>query len=133
METGHKTILKNNRLNKIESKELSIQVGLSGLSFSILNTSSKTIEHLYAIYFEKKLTPADVLEALIKELSTNSVFSTSNFSNIYVIHQNELATFVPNGLYDEASNADYLKFNNKILSCSSDTHRRATSAQLPTL
>lgn len=98
-----------------KTKELSIQVNLSGLSFSVTNSAEKNkIEFLNTIKFKEKLTPFEVLNRLKEELASNTVFS-EDFKNVSVIHYNELATLVPKELYDEAHNAEYLKFNTKIL------------------
>ena len=101
-------------MTKNNIKELSILVNLNGLSFCILNRTSNTIEFLNTIPFEQKLNPFDALNRLKAELSSNTVFS-ENFDALLVIHQNELATLVPNALYSENNKADYLKFNSKIL------------------
>ncbi|WP_178989078.1 DUF3822 family protein [Winogradskyella schleiferi] len=95
-------------------KELSIQINLNGLSFCILNKTNHTIEFLKSIAFEQKLNPVEVLNRLKTELSSNTVFS-QDFNAVLVIHQNELATLVPEQLYDAAHKVDYLKFNSKIL------------------
>lgn len=95
-------------------KKLSIQVSLNGLSFCILNTASNTIVFLKTITFEQKLTPFNVLNHLKTEINTNTIFS-ENFSSVTVIHQNDLSTIVPKALYNKNHNADYLKFNSKIL------------------
>ncbi len=99
--------------NKI-NKELSIQVNLNGLSFCILNRSNDIIEYINTIEFENKLNPFDTLHKLKEELASNTIFS-DEFSNITILHYNELSTLVPKPLYDEAHNAEYLKFNTKIL------------------
>ncbi len=101
-------------MTKTNIKELSIQVKLSGLSFCILNRTSNTIEHLYSIIFDKKLTPYEVLNRLKAELSSNTIYS-DEFSAVQVIHHNSLSTIVPKSLYDKDHSADYLKFNSKIL------------------
>lgn len=95
-------------------KDLSIQVNLNGLSFCILNRSTYTIEHLKSIPFNTKLPPNEVLKKLKEELSADTVFS-DEFNDVQIIHQNELSTLVPKSLYDSSNNADYLKFNSKIL------------------
>ncbi|WP_299116502.1 DUF3822 family protein [uncultured Winogradskyella sp.] len=100
--------------NKI-IKDLSIQVNLSGLSFCILNRSENNkIEYSNAITFGEKLTPFQTLNRLKEELASNTIFS-DDFNNIKIIHHNELSTLVPESLYDEPNNAEYLKFNSKIL------------------
>lgn len=114
METGLKTIQKNNSLNKNRSKSLSIQISLSGLSFCILNRTSNTIEHLKSISFDKKATPFEALERLITVLETNTIFEQT-FDSVLLIYQNELSTCVPKSLFKEENSADYLKFNAKIL------------------
>jgi len=114
METGQKTIQKNNSLSKNRSKSLSIQISLSGLSFCILNRSSNTIEYLKSVSFEKKATPFEALERLITVLETNTIFEQS-FDSVLLVYQNELSTCVPKQFFDEDNSADYLKFNAKIL------------------
>ncbi len=114
METGLKTIQKNNSLSKHNSKGLSIQISLSGLSFCILNRKTNTIEHLKSVVFEKKATPFETLERLITTLNTNTIFEQP-FQTVLVIYQNELSTCVPKPLFNEDLSADYLKFNAKIL------------------
>ncbi|WP_179353549.1 DUF3822 family protein [Winogradskyella vidalii] len=95
-------------------KELSIQINLNGLSFCILNKTTNTIEFLKTTVFEHKLNPMETLDCLKSELSNNSVFS-EDFNAVLVIHQNELATLIPEELYNPALKVDYLKFNSKIL------------------
>jgi hypothetical protein len=95
-------------------KELSIQIHLSGLSFCIFNSVSKTIVYIEHRAFETKLTPFDVLKTLKATLSTNPVFS-DDFSAVQLIHHNELSALVPKKLYAESNHADYLKFSSKIL------------------
>ncbi|MBT8325471.1 MAG: DUF3822 family protein [Winogradskyella sp.] len=102
-------------MTNTDKKELSIQVSLSGLSFCILNQSTNTIEYLASHQFAQKASPSGMLAALIKELSAHSTFASTNFSSVIVVHQNELSTLVPEELYVESKNADYLKFNNKML------------------
>jgi hypothetical protein len=115
MEIGQKTSTKkNNSLTVNNIKELSIQVNLSGLSFCILNRTTNTIEQLFNVPFEKKLTPIAILEKLKIEFSTNIIFSDT-FNSINVIYQNELSTLVPEDLFNENNSADYLKFSSKIL------------------
>lgn len=114
METGLKTIQKSNSLNKYNSKALSIQISLSGLSFCILNRQSNSIEYLKSVPFDKKATPFDVLERLITTLDTNTIFE-QKFQSVLLIYQNELSICVPKPLFNEDNSADYLKFNAKIL------------------
>ena len=113
-ETGQKTSLKRNNLTKKITKDLSIQVKLNGLSFCIFNRTSNTVEYINTIPFGDKQTPFEILNKLKEELASNTVFS-DDFNSVKVIHYNELSTLIPKALYDEANNAEYLKFNSKIL------------------
>lgn len=99
---------------KKTNKGLSIQINLNGLSFCILDQVNNTIDHLHEFEFDKKLTPHEILPFLKQELSIKPVFS-QDFSEVVVVHQNELSSFIPNELYDESFSADYLKYNSKIL------------------
>jgi len=95
-------------------KVLSIQINLNGLSFCIQDKAAKSVDHLHEVKFEKSLTPHEILPRIKDELSSKAIFS-QDFKEVHVIHQNELATLVPNELFDEDHIADYLKYNSKIL------------------
>lgn len=95
-------------------KALSIQISLSGLSFCILNRSTNTIEFLKIIYFEKKVTPFELLNDLKHNIESNTDFE-QDFDTVLCIYQNELSCLVPKDLFNENNLADYLKFNAKIL------------------
>ncbi len=93
---------------------MSIQVSLSGLSFSILNPNTNTFSFCKVIKFEKKLNPTDILDKLIHCFNSEKALQ-ENFKTVRVIHENELSTFVPKALFNEEHMVDYLKFNTKIL------------------
>jgi len=112
METGQKIIQNNNISESIY--ELSIQVNLSGLSFFVLNTMNSEVEFLDAVYFDKKQTPQTLLDQLTHSFNSLDALQ-KQFSKVFVVHDNELATLVPKPLFDETNLVDYLKFNSKIL------------------
>lgn len=95
-------------------KALSIQIRLNGLSFCILNRSNNTIELLKHIALEKKATPYELLNELIKTIESKTELQQT-FDSVTCIYQNELACLVPKVLFDENYLAEYLKFNSKIL------------------
>ncbi|NMH89499.1 DUF3822 family protein [Flavivirga algicola] len=106
--------LPNKNPDKLTNLELSIQISLSGLSFSILQKDTHTISALKHIDFNKKLTPLELLDHTKNIFNSETVLQEA-FSNVFVIHDNELSTVVPKPLFNEDSLADYLKFNSKIL------------------
>ena len=116
METGLRFMVPTtNNISETSNLKLSIQVSLSGLSFCILNIENQTIDYLKGFSFDKKLNPEEVL------FKIRSIFESEKplqqpFTAILVIHKNELSTMVPTALFNEDNLADYLKFNNKILS-----------------
>ena len=107
-------IANNNETNKLTTKRLSIQIGLSGLSFCILDVSANTITYFKQFKKERNLTPLELLDYLKFVIDTEG-FKQKNFDQILVIYRNELSTLVPKLLFDEDNLADYIKFNNKIL------------------
>ncbi|MDT0558884.1 DUF3822 family protein [Ichthyenterobacterium sp. W332] len=102
-------------------KELSIQVNLNGLSFCILNRTDNLVELLEELPLDSKVTPFKILEILKEFLNTHNLIS-KQFSELIIIHHNDLSTFVPKELFDEKHSADYLKFNSKILKTDYITH-----------
>ncbi len=98
----------------IYNRRLSIQFGLNGLSFCVLNTTANTVVALEHLPFNKKLNPFEALERLMHFFEVKEYLKTK-FDSILVIHENNLSTLVPNLLFNESYLADYLKFNCKIL------------------
>ena len=88
----------NKSTNKPTNIELSIQISLSGLSFSIRNTDSNTITAIKEFRFEKRLNPLEVLDEL-KAIFTNESVLNQSFANVIIIHDNELSTLVPKSLF----------------------------------
>ena len=116
METGLKFMVPTtNNIKHTSNLKMSIQVSLSGLSFCILNIETNTIEYLKNISFDKKLNPNEVLFKIQNYFDSEQELKQS-FAAIVVIHKNDLTTMVPKALFKEDNLADYLKFNNKILS-----------------
>ncbi len=94
--------------------KLSIQVGLNGLSFCVLDTIGKKIICADRLAFEKSLAPKELQENL-KLLLEKHQLTTKGFSEVVVVHNNGLFSFVPKSLFNVDELANYLKFNTKIL------------------
>lgn len=95
-------------------KKLSIQVGLNGLSFCVLDTISNKILAFEKITFKTASTPYLVLKELKTVLNQKSIVGTS-FVEVVVIHKNGLFSLVPKTLFNENELPNYLKFNSKIM------------------
>jgi len=101
----------NNSLNTTNIfKELSIQIAMNGLSFSIRNTTSKKILAIQEFPLEKTYSEQELEDRISTIFNTNS-FLLDKYDNINITHINNTATFVPNVLFEEENLADYLKFS----------------------
>ena len=70
---------------------MSIQVGLNGLSFLVLDLFTKKVELIRDIKFAEKITPQQLLKNLIEEFDNIDLLN-ENFNKIQVIHDNEVQT-----------------------------------------
>lgn len=105
----------NNPENTLDSyHKLSIQVGLNGLSFCIFDTIGKNIPISQHLDFGKELSPYEMQKELKELLIANSI-RDYQFSEVVVIHRNNLFSLVPKALFDRDELPNYLKFNAKIL------------------
>jgi hypothetical protein len=94
--------------------KLSIQVGLNGLSFCVFDTIGNTIPLSRRLDFGKELTPYEVQKELRDLFHQENIFEFQ-FSEVVVIHRNNLFSLVPKALFVTDELANYLKFNAKIL------------------
>ncbi|NND80324.1 MAG: DUF3822 family protein [Maribacter sp.] len=94
--------------------KLSIQVSLNGLSFCVLDTIGNRILKSDRLVFEKNLSPLELRENL-EQLVKMHKLDSSHFSEVVVVHSNNLFSLVPKSLFDAEELANYLKFNTKIL------------------
>ena len=112
METGLRIIQANNNISD-KNLVLSIQAGLSGLSFFVLDRFSEIIVDVIVENFSKQQTPDQLLKAVKTAFNRNDSLKQS-FSKVQIIHDNEMQTLVPSALFEEAHLSDYLKYNTKI-------------------
>tara|TARA_R110002167_G_scaffold61125_7_gene172362 strand:- start:716 stop:1546 length:831 start_codon:yes stop_codon:yes gene_type:complete len=107
------------KINTIEisSKDfyrLSIQISLNGLSFCMLDTVANTVLVAEKITFPKELDPHQVLKE-VKQLFEKHDIKQTSYSEVIVLHRNNLFSLVPRPLFNSDELANYLKFNAKIL------------------
>ncbi|WP_243765968.1 DUF3822 family protein [Polaribacter cellanae] len=102
-------------MKNTKDKNLSIQFNLDGFSFSIQDTLSKKDMYFSAYTFpETQATPENLL-LKIKDIFKNDTHLQQDFSNVAVIHQNNLSTLVPNEYFNEDKLSSYLNLNIKTL------------------
>ena len=102
-------------LKNTKDTKLSIQFNLDGFSFCISNSiTKKTLYFSEYEFSEPQKTPENLL-LKVKEIFKNDANLQHDFSNVTVIHQNNLATLVPNQYFNENNLADYLNYNIKTL------------------
>ena len=112
MVTGLRIIQANNNIQD-KNLILSIQAGLSGLSFFVLDRFSDIIVDVTVENFSKQQTPDQLLKAVKTAFKRNDSLQQS-FSKVQIIHDNEMQALVPSALFEEAHLSDYLKYNTKI-------------------
>ncbi len=95
-------------------KKLSIQISLNGLSFCILDTIINKVVLWDAVSLKIESTPYLILKEL-KALLDKHKLLDQKFSEVVVVHKNNLFSIVPKTLFDEKELANYLKFNTKLL------------------
>lgn len=93
---------------------MSIQAGLNGLSFCVLDTITNKILAFERVNFKTQLTPYLMLKELKEKLSKQGDIG-NNFSEVLVIHKNNMFSLVPKPLFNKEELPNYLKFNAKIM------------------
>lgn len=119
MVTGHHSMTEktiNTEEKSLENlyNKLSIQISLNGLSFCIADTIVNKIILSETVTFKITATPYLLLKEL-KTLFEKHAILKKQFSEVHVIHKNNLFSLVPKTLFDENELANYLKFNTKLL------------------
>ncbi|WP_339881912.1 DUF3822 family protein [Polaribacter vadi] len=115
--TNLKVQKNNSTISKTESKNiaLSIQFSLDGFSFCVVNSLKNNIVYFKEYQFkETQNSPESLLEE-IKVIFKNDANLQLEYNNVTVIHENNLATLVPNQFFNEDSLANYLSLNIKTL------------------
>lgn len=106
----------NNTLNNSSTdyKKLSIQISLNGLSFSVVDTIDNTVLLSERLIFSEEKSLFE-LEKELKLFIEKHNIQNATFSEVAVIHQNDLFTLIPKALFNKNDARDYLKFNIKVL------------------
>jgi len=103
----------NLELNSLKHKSLSVQLSLDGFSFCITDVFSESILALCHYPFKAR-TPEELLTHIKTIFNTSELLKT-NFKNVQVCHENNLATLVPKSLFNKDNLAAYLGYVVKTL------------------
>lgn len=99
-------------LEKKYSK-LILQISHSEVSFCIIDTLSNKINTFGDIPLEKASNHAETESSIINFIKQTPILQ-SKFDDVLVLHNNNLATFVPQVLFDENLLSSYLQYNVKV-------------------
>ena len=109
MEIGQQPMMQLQESKKLkQSSVLTILVSLKEISFYFNNSHNKSVIDSKLVSIEENNDISSLLDLLKKTLSE---FDLSNVLKVKLILNNKLSTLVPNELYDEKLNKDYLKYN----------------------
>ncbi|TRX37496.1 DUF3822 family protein [Flavobacterium restrictum] len=103
----------NTTITDKKYKKLSIQVSLTGLSFCCFDTLNNTVISFNEVFFET-FHKATKIEELFSDAFQNHPELNDSYDEVLVIHNNNLATFVPTALFDENYLGSYLQYNTKV-------------------
>ena len=99
---------------KAQDKSLSVQFSLDGFSFCIQDNETQKPISFTKYVFDETLSPELLLEKVTVIFSSDKDLQ-QEFVSIKAIHQNNLATLVPNKYFDESKLKTYLDYNIKTL------------------
>ncbi len=95
--------------------QLSIQFDLDGFSFCITDIETKKVITYTTYTFDTTIASPELLLEKIMYIFANDQELHQEFSSVFVIHQNNLATLVPTELFDRNRLKPYLQFTIKTL------------------
>lgn len=89
------------------SKRLSVQVGLTGLSFYWIDEKGREVKKISRFH---KISPEE-LPPKIEAFIASEQIDLNAFNTLQLAHLNNLNTFVPKAFFKEERLPDYLKYN----------------------
>jgi hypothetical protein len=102
-------------LSNFENSHLSIQLSLGGLAYCVFDKDLVDVVLLKEYeYSSRPKTPEELLDAVKIIFQTDNQLNL-NYESVNVSHKNNLATIVPEALYDKDHEPDYLKYSVKLL------------------
>jgi hypothetical protein len=103
----------NTDITEKKYRKLVIQVSLNGFSYGCFDTLNNKILFVKEINFAK-FPRANKVEDHYWKAFVDHHELTKSYDEVLVIHDNNLNTFVPKALFDEAYLGSYLQYNTKV-------------------
>ena len=94
-------------------RKLTLKIGLAGFSFAVWDTLEKKLLAFQEIEFDQHDKTKKV-EDWYELAFFNSTDLRKTYDEVQVMHDNNLNTFVPAALFDEAYLGSYLQYNTKV-------------------
>ncbi len=110
------TFQKSNNIqpNSKSNNRLSVQFSLSGLSFLVINSTTKEVVYSAEKKYNHSHSPEELLIEMTSVISQHLELQEI-FREVSVIYATTLYALVPTPLFDEKMASEYLKLNSKIL------------------
>lgn len=99
----------------LKKTQLSIQINLDGFSFCVQSLPEKHLIVFQSFEFEHRTPTPEAHLTEIEKIYAENEFLGQDYKKVEVIHQNELATVVPDELFEEHKLKDYLDHTVKVL------------------
>lgn len=106
-------VANNSTITSKKYKKLTLQVALNGFSFCCFDTLNPAVLSFKSIEFKNANKTIAVEDAYAKAFKDYPELS-DNYDEILVLHDNNLATFVPFALFDVNFLSSYLQYNTKV-------------------
>ncbi len=116
-----------------QNKNLSIQFSLDGFSFCITDLTTNDVNLFSEYIFEKTIASPELLLEKIMYIFANDKDLQQDFKSVSAIHQNNLATIVPNDFFDRNNLVPYLKYSVKTLATDFITYDKLSSINANTV
>ncbi len=100
-------------LNQTKNYHISIQAGLNGYSFSVLDPFRNKYILLKHIAFREDLTPL-LLEEKIADIQDNDEFLTCEYKSVLFSYQSPKYTLIPGPLFNSDKLRTYFEFNHYL-------------------
>ncbi len=98
-------------INSTNNYEISIQIGLNGFSFCLLDN----IRSRFVMFREYKLSGKEInIATEINNIVTRDEFLAKQYRRYRIIYNTERSTIVPYSLFDPALKTDYFKLNHNL-------------------